>query len=82
MLIEFEILACLWVIQNWTVHGLYWGSHRMHQPGVLEDSVKEPLSWLSRGLIKIHISHSYNLSEVSSSFHSLVEECLTKEMSF
>lgn len=69
------------VIQNWTVHGLYWGSYRIHRPGVLEDSMKELLSWLARGLIEIHISHSYNLSEVRSSLHSLVEESLIKEMS-
>lgn len=53
--------------QNWTVHGLYWGSYRIHRPGVLEDSVRELLSWMARGFITIHISHTYSMSEVRQS---------------
>ena len=40
----------------------------MHQPHILEDSLKELLSWLSKGLISIQISHDYSLSEVSNMF--------------
>ncbi|GMH15471.1 hypothetical protein Nepgr_017312 [Nepenthes gracilis] len=36
------------LVKNWTIHGLYWGSYRMHRPGFLEDSLKELLSWFGR----------------------------------
>lgn len=57
------------LVKNWTIHGLYWGSYKINQPGVLEDSLKELLSWLAKGLITIRISHTYSLSEVRN--HSL-----------
>ncbi|KHN44496.1 Quinone oxidoreductase-like protein 2 like, partial [Glycine soja] len=63
-----DIPANIALVKNWTVHGLYWGSYKIHRPGVLEDSLKELLSWLARGLISIHISHSYPLSEVRNFF--------------
>lgn len=50
--------------QNWTIHGLYWGSYGIHRPGFLEDSLRELLSWMEKGLITIHISHIYSVSEV------------------
>lgn len=51
--------------QNWTVHGLYWGSYMMYRPQVLEESLNQLLSWLSSGLIRVHISHIYSPPEVS-----------------
>ncbi|XP_062092285.1 uncharacterized protein LOC133798107 [Humulus lupulus] len=65
------IPANIALVKNWTVHGLYWGSYRIHRPGVLEDSIKELLSWVVRGLIKIHISHAYSLSEASLAFSAI-----------
>ncbi|XP_062157497.1 uncharacterized protein LOC133865043 [Alnus glutinosa] len=65
------IPANIALVKNWTVHGLYWGSYKIHRPGVLEDSVRELLSWMSRGLITIHISHSYSMSEASLAFSAI-----------
>ncbi|KAI0531350.1 hypothetical protein KFK09_000903 [Dendrobium nobile] len=65
------IPANIALVKNWTVHGLYWGSYRIHQPKILEDSLKELLSWLSKGLIKIKISHSYSLSEANLAFAAI-----------
>ncbi|XP_028795967.1 quinone oxidoreductase-like protein 2 homolog [Neltuma alba] len=59
------------LVKNWTVHGLYWGSYKIHRPAVLEDSVRELLSWLARGLICIHISHSYRLTEANLAFAAI-----------
>lgn len=67
------IPANIALVKNWTVHGLYWGSYRIHQPHVLEDSLKELLSWLSKGLITIHISHTYSLSEANLAFTAIKE---------
>ncbi|XP_027333860.1 quinone oxidoreductase-like protein 2 homolog [Abrus precatorius] len=65
------IPANIALVKNWTVHGLYWGSYKIHCPDVLEDSIKELLSWLARGLISIHISHSYRLSEANLAFAAI-----------
>ncbi|KAG9443341.1 hypothetical protein H6P81_014681 [Aristolochia fimbriata] len=67
------IPANIALVKNWTVHGLYWGSYKIHRPEVLADSLKELLSWLSRGLITIHISHSYNLTEANLAFSAIKE---------
>ncbi|KAK6117865.1 hypothetical protein DH2020_048390 [Rehmannia glutinosa] len=65
------IPANIALVKNWTVHGLYWGSYKIYQPRVLEDSQKELLSWLSRGLITVKISHTYSLSEANLAFAAL-----------
>lgn len=67
------IPANIALIKNWTVHGLYWGSYKIHQPKVLEDSLQELLSWLARGLITINISHSYSLAEANLAFAAIKE---------
>ena len=65
------IPANIALVKNWTVHGLYWGSYKIHRPSVLEDSFKELLSWLAKGMISVHISHSYSLSEASLAFTAI-----------
>lgn len=65
------IPANIALVKNWTVHGLYCGGYTMHQPHILEDSLKELLSWLSKGLISIHISHAYSLSEANLAFAAI-----------
>ncbi|KAK2444743.1 quinone oxidoreductase PIG3 [Trifolium repens] len=65
------IPANIALVKNWTVHGLYWGSYKIHRPVVLEDSLKELLSWLAKGLISVHISHSYSLSEANLAFSAI-----------
>jgi NADPH:quinone reductase-like Zn-dependent oxidoreductase len=59
------------LVKNWTVHGLYWGSYQQHRPIVLEESLKELLSWLARGLITIHISHTYSPSQANLAFSAI-----------
>nr|CAB3465597.1 unnamed protein product [Digitaria exilis] len=59
------IRANIALVKNWTIHGLYWGSYLTHRPQVLLDSLNELLSWLSKGLITVQISHRYRLAEVS-----------------
>ncbi|XP_010067637.2 quinone oxidoreductase-like protein 2 homolog [Eucalyptus grandis] len=65
------IPANIALVKNWTVHGLYWGSYRIHQPHVLEDSLKELLSWLAKGLITVQISHAFALSEANLAFAAI-----------
>ncbi|EES12890.1 hypothetical protein BDA96_06G243400 [Sorghum bicolor] len=65
------IRANIALVKNWTVHGLYWGSYLIHRPRVLIDSLNELLSWLSKGLIKVQISHCYRLVEAHLAFSAL-----------
>ncbi|XP_057475170.1 uncharacterized protein LOC130763296 [Actinidia eriantha] len=65
------IPANIALVKNWTVHGLYWGSYKIHRPAVLEDSMKELLSWLTKGLITVNISHTYSPSEANLAFSAL-----------
>ncbi|CAN0877130.1 Quinone oxidoreductase-like protein 2 homolog [Linum grandiflorum] len=65
------IPANIALVKNWTVHGLYWGSYKFHKPAVLDDSLKELLDWMARGLITIHISHTYSLSKASLAFAAI-----------
>ncbi|KAL0403007.1 UNVERIFIED_CONTAM: Quinone oxidoreductase-like protein 2 [Sesamum radiatum] len=65
------IPANIALVKNWTVHGLYWGSYNIYRPHILQDSLKELLSWLARGLITIKISHTFSLSEANLAFAAL-----------
>ncbi|TVU18701.1 hypothetical protein EJB05_34812 [Eragrostis curvula] len=65
------IRANVALVKNWTIHGLYWGSYFVHQPAVLIDSLSELLSWLSKGLITVQISHTYKLNEAHLAFSAL-----------
>ncbi|XP_074286467.1 uncharacterized protein LOC141611750 isoform X2 [Silene latifolia] len=59
------------LVKNWTVHGLYWGSYRIHCPSVLDLSLQQLLSWLANGLISINISHTYSLAEANLAFAAI-----------
>ncbi|KAH9612580.1 hypothetical protein KSS87_003355 [Heliosperma pusillum] len=59
------------LVKNWTVHGLYWGSYRIHCPSVLELSLQQLLSWLANDLISIKISHTYSLAEANLAFAAI-----------
>ncbi|KAH9310429.1 hypothetical protein KI387_025464, partial [Taxus chinensis] len=67
------IPANITLVKNWTVHGLYWGSYRTHQPEVLVNSMQELLSWLAKGLIHVNVSHKYKLSEANLAFAAVFQ---------
>nr|XP_043635076.1 quinone oxidoreductase-like protein 2 homolog [Erigeron canadensis] len=62
------IPANIALVKNWTIHGLYWGSYKVNNPSVLEDSLKELLSWLAKGLITVYISESYKVQQANLAF--------------
>ncbi|MFQ6649028.1 hypothetical protein Gotur_022656 [Gossypium turneri] len=61
------------LVKNWTVHGFYWGRYIIHQPAMLEDSVRELFSWMEKGLITVHVSHTYSLSEANLAFSAITD---------
>jgi hypothetical protein len=54
-------------VQNWTVHGLYWGSYFQHKPEVLRESTQELLEMLGKGTLRVNVSHTFSLDQVGSS---------------
>uniref|UniRef100_A0ACD5V7C6 Uncharacterized protein n=1 Tax=Avena sativa TaxID=4498 RepID=A0ACD5V7C6_AVESA len=65
------IRANIALVKNWTIHGMYWSSYLTHRPSLLTDSLNEILSWLSKGLITVQISHTYRLPEAHLAFAAL-----------
>nr|XP_043639102.1 quinone oxidoreductase-like protein 2 homolog [Erigeron canadensis] len=65
------IPANIALVKNWTIHGFYLGNSEAIKPGVTEDSLKELLSWLARGLLKINIYRTYKLQEVHLAFSDI-----------
>lgn len=65
------IPANIALVKNWTIHGLYWGSYQIHRPGALGDSMEKLMFWLTSGVIKIHISHTYSLPEANLAFAAM-----------
>ncbi|KAJ9553451.1 hypothetical protein OSB04_017496 [Centaurea solstitialis] len=65
------IPANIALVKNWTIHGFYWGNYEALKPGVIEESSKELLSWMAKGLITIHIHHSYKLQEAHLAFSDI-----------
>ena len=60
--IDFESPSCS--LQNLTVHGLYWGSYKTFNPKVMQDSMQGLLEMLTNGSLRVHISHTFSLTEV------------------
>lgn len=54
-------------VQNWTVHGLYWGSYLQHKPEVIRESIQELLEMLGKGTLRVNVSHTFSLDQVGSS---------------
>lgn len=66
-----DYIFYIFCFQNWTIHGFYWGHYNnVIRPGAQEDSMKELLPYLAKGLLTVHTSHVYGLSEVTISSYS------------
>ncbi|MCO5612252.1 hypothetical protein L7F22_066516 [Adiantum nelumboides] len=68
-----SIPANIALVKNLTVHGIYWGSYFKNQPRIVRDSMNELLLWLSKGLISVHISHKFPLSQANKAFAAIAQ---------
>lgn len=68
-----SVPANIALVKNLTVHGIYWGSYLKHQPTILRDCMNELLSWLSKGFIKVHVSHKFGLSQIDKAFATIAQ---------
>jgi NADPH2:quinone reductase len=56
------------LVKNITVHGVYWGSHAQHAPGVLAKSMRELMGLLAAGKLPVNVSHAYPLEAAHLAF--------------
>lgn len=65
-------LLCLPVLQNTTVHGIFWGSYMMAQTKVLQDSMAQVLQWVQQGKLKVQVSHRFPLQKAGEAFRVIL----------
>jgi NADPH:quinone reductase-like Zn-dependent oxidoreductase len=58
-------------VQNWTVHGLYWGSYLQHKPEVIQESIQELLEMLGKGTLHVNVSHTFSLDQANQAFAAI-----------
>jgi NADPH2:quinone reductase len=59
------IPANILLVKNISVHGFYWGAHRVLAPVMVSNSFNDLLSWYDTGDLKPHISHIFDLADAS-----------------
>jgi len=60
-----QIPANILLIKNITAIGFHWGAYRTLDPEILERSFLELFDWYREGRLKPHVSHTFELSEVT-----------------
>jgi NADPH2:quinone reductase len=65
------IPANILLVKNISVHGFYWGAHRVLETEMISKSFDDLLSWYDAGDLKPHISHIFNLPDASKAMEML-----------
>jgi hypothetical protein len=52
--------ANILLVKNTTLHGTFWGSYMQHQPALVDEGMRQVLSWIGEGRIKLEISHRWD----------------------
>ena len=63
--------ANILLVKNISVIGFYWGAYRALDPGLLATSFDELLEWQEQGVLKPHISHTFDLADASKAMEML-----------
>ena len=66
-----QIPANILLVKNISVIGYYWGAHRTLDPGLVERSFQELLTWYGEGHLKPHVSNAFDLTEVKTAMAML-----------
>jgi len=67
-----QISANILLVKNISVIGYYWGAHRTLDPGLVELSFQELLTWYSEGRLKPHVSNTFDLREAETAMAMLL----------
>jgi len=65
------IPANILLVKNISMHGFYWGAHRILDPVMISKSFDDLLSWYDTGDLKPHISHIFDLADASKAMEML-----------
>lgn len=60
------------LVKNCAVVGVYWGAYHKRNPQVVRDSFDELFGWYDDGLLRPHVSHTFELDEVSDAMQMLL----------
>ena len=52
----------LLLVKNISIHGVFWGSHMQHAPGVIEESMARLVAAFARGTLTVPVSHRLPLA--------------------
>ncbi len=63
--------ANLLLVKNLSVMGLYWGSYRRRAPGLMHQQFQDLFRWYEAGLLKPHVSHTFDLGEAKAALEML-----------
>ncbi len=66
-----QIPANILLVKNISVIGYYWGAHRVLDPGLLDRSFAELLTWYEAGKLKPHVSHTFPLEDARTALETL-----------
>jgi len=61
------------LVKNLSVRGVYWGSHSIHAPAELAESLTEVYSMLADGRCVVRVSHALGLDDAHEGFRTIAE---------
>lgn len=67
-----QIPANILLVKHVGVLGFYWGSYKKQRPGLLRQSVEEMLAWHGEGVLKPHVSMTFDLAEARAALEALL----------
>lgn len=68
-----KVPANLLLVKNTTLHGIFWGSYMQHDYRPLAGGMREVLSWLGEGRLRLEVSHRYPLDQVPQAMAALLD---------
>ena len=66
-----QVPANILLVKNLSVIGYFWGAHRKLDPSLIQQSFAQLLEWYESGVLKPHISHTFNLDQASDAMNVL-----------
>lgn len=61
------------LVKNCSVVGVFWGAYRKHNPRLIDESFDELFGWYDDGLLRPHVSNTFELDEVADAMQMMLE---------
>jgi NADPH2:quinone reductase len=59
------------LLKNCAVMGTYWGAYALHDPAVMQQSLKTLLGWYADGRLKPHVDRTLPLEQAADALSAL-----------